>query len=302
MRCLGRIIALILLLFVVFSLPFAIWMVAFWELGTNPDNFNRVVDEPVYERLAPLTLPAYAESIENRQETNELAVFVAVIDIIDTEAWEDMSELIISPEWLESESKSNFSNGLSFLNGDTNVLSLVVNVEPVRAQLADGGTEELVNGMMAEVQQLEDCTADQETDMREYLKDSGLAIRMPSCKPASALMVNIRTKLEQAMAIIVVSLPGDGQWVFHEEAVLSDDITEDELKLGAKVTRHDFQMAENTIGINFLIPVMLMGLVIVFAVRTAKEFFFWIGLALIISGLVNVLPVMGLLSSVNQPT
>lgn len=300
MRCLGRIIALFLLSLVIISLPFAIWMLSFWEIGTNPEKVNRIVDEPVYDRLAPLTIPYYAQSIQNRQKNNEIDVFVAVIDNIDTQNWEEMSDEIISAEWLEGESKSNFTNGLSFLNGDTDVLSLVVDVEPVRSNLIEGGAEQLVDNMMAEVEDFESCTADEETDLEEFLKGSGLAYSMPDCKPSQALLGNIRLKLEQALFIIVESLPEDDQWVFHEEIVASGDLSEADLRLGAKVTRHDFQMAENTMGINFLIPIMLMGLIIFFAVRTAKEFFFWVGLALMTSGLLNVLPVMGLLSSGNN--
>lgn len=303
MRCLGRLIALFLLMLAVMALPFAIWMIAFWDIGTNPDNFNRVVNEPLYERLAPLTLPLFAESITGRQETDELDVFIAVIDNIDTEAWEDMSEEVISPEWLSAESQANFSNGLSYLNGDTDELNLVVNVAPVREHLVEGGGIELVDQMMLEVGKLDDCTSDQEDTLKDFVSGADRFFGMPNCKPVKspALLDNIRVSLENGLTIIVLNLPEDGQFVFHEEFLASSDITESQLKTEAKVARREFQMAEHTVWVNCLIPVMLLGLIIVFAVRTAKELFFWLGLLLISSGLISVLPVVGLLSSANRP-
>jgi uncharacterized membrane protein len=299
MRCLGRIIAFVILLVLVAFLPFAVWLVAFWEIDTNPATFQKTYNDRIAERFAPIILPSFAESLKNKQTANEYSLFIAVVDNTDSTRWEEISQEVIKPEWLKDEAETNILRFLKYLNGDTEDFTLVVNVQLVRNELTRGGAERLTDALMREVNTWEACQAEQEGQFSRFM--AGEATIMPVCRPSDNQMILLRTNLLTAIQQMTAQLPEDGIYDIRTEAIAQGEITEEEYRVSVRELRRNFILFDRMIFAIFLIPLALFGLIVVFAVRSWKEFFLWAGLPLVIGGLFNVMPLFPWLYSTSQP-
>lgn len=301
MRCLGRIIAFFLLMLVVFMIPCSIWTLAFWQLGTDPTTYTETLDEAVYEGFSPFIIPFLAQEAEAQTNSQNIVVLMNIIENTNSEEWDNISSEIVSPEWLQEEMGRNMTIALDYFHGDSDNFDLVIDARPIRDKLSGQSGQELVDSLMAQIEGWDQCSPAQVELMIAF--NNGATDTMPKCRPPSeAGMQEIRTGLENGITEILDRLPEDGNFVIRDEILASDpNTTPEEYSVNVKETRRFFIMMDNSIPASIFIPIMFMGLIVLFAVRTAKDFFLWMGLPLMLAGFFTIFPAVTSLYTLTQP-
>jgi hypothetical protein len=299
-RCLGRIIAFFLLILVVAILPCSLWSIVLWEIGTEPSTYTDTLDSDVYERIAPLSLPAFAEGVANAEDdARELKIILHIIQHMDEEEWERTSAAIVPPQWFEEEMQRNLSGLFTYLHGDTNELTLIMNTQPVRERLEGSGGDLLVQQLMAELNTWEECTPTQRDDFTAFFNEQTEFI--PTCQPGPLMSRQIEDGLYAGIDRLLVELPEDGRFDLRQQLIEDDQASAEEYDRTFQEMRRSTVLTDHALPIVIIVPVMLLGLIMLFAVRTGKEFFLWMGLSLIISAFFSIVPLFSWLYSLTQP-
>lgn len=300
MRCLGRIIAFFLLILVVIIVPCSIWSIVLWEIGTEPTTYTDTLDSDVYERIAPLMLPAFADGVANSEDdARELKVILHIIQHMDEEEWESTSAAIVPPQWFEEEMQRNLSGLFTYLHGDSDELAIIFNTQPIRERLEGSGGDLMVERLMAEINTWDGCTDTQRDDFTAFFNEQTEFI--PSCQPGPLMSRQIEDGLYAGIDRLLVELPGDGRFDLRQQLIEDDQASADEYDRSFQEMRRSTVLTDNALPIVIIVPVMFLGLIMLFAVRTGKEFFLWIGLSLIISAFFSIVPLFSWLYSLTQP-
>ncbi len=157
-------------------------------------------------------------------------------------------------------------------------------------------TRQVVRQLEAEKQ----CSLREEEELSAFLR--GERDDFPSCDPGSSGRDTLQATLTTATDVMLEALeevrqPG-GRYILNiREQVAKDEGSEfnpdyAEADRVLNEARQGFYAIDNIIVVILLFPVMLLSLVIVFAVRSAKQFFFWMGMPLLAVGIFTLLPLI----------
>jgi hypothetical protein len=286
--------------------PAAFWLFTMWDVMSNADSYTESLDDEAYEELAVLTLPLVAELVadaESGDESNQAELFADVITNIDHDEWKTIIGESIDPVWVKDLINRNLNNGLQFFRYETDEIDISVDFTPVVAAISQDQGDLLVENMIDAVRSWEDCSQDERLQMATYL--DGLSNTFPNCNPGGEYLDTIETQLGIGTVVIENKLEEYPNLEFDLRNEVKVDRRQhanaDEL---FSEMRQGFFFIENTRPVMLLFPVMLFGLVVVFAVRSAKEFFLWGGIILILTGVFTLLPLVpwiyGLLGGPND--
>jgi hypothetical protein len=299
-RCLGRIIAFLILIMVVIILPCSIWSIAIWDIGTEPTTYTDTLDSEVYDRIAPLWLPAFATIVsEENEDARELRVIVHVIQEMDDEEWERTSAAIVPPRWVEEEMQRNLGGIFTYLHADTDELAIILNTQPVRDRLQGDGADLLVQQLVTEINTWDQCSQTELDDFTAFFNEQ--TNHIPTCQPGPLMASRIEDGLYTGVDRLVLELPADGRFDLREQLVEADQTTPNEYDGALQEMRRSFVMTDHALPIMIIVPISLIALIVIFAVRTGKEFFLWVGLSLIISAFFSIAPLFSWLYTLTQP-
>lgn len=306
MRCLGRLFGCLLVFVIIAITPVAFWLFTMWGVMSNADSYTESLDDEAYEELAVLTLPLVAELVadtEDGDDSNQVELFSDVITNIDHDEWKAIVGESINAEWVKDLINRNLNNGLDYFRFERDDLEVTVDFAPVFAAISDNEGDDLVTNIMAAVRSWDACNQDDILKMTTYL--NGQSNTFPNCNPGEENLNRIENQLRVGAVVIEQKLQEYPNLEFNlrDEVKVDRSQFEDVDEMFSAV-RQGFFFIEHTRVVMLLFPIMLFGLVVVFAVRSAKEFFLWGGITLILTGLMTLLPLIpwiyGLIDGAND--
>ncbi|MBI5960059.1 MAG: hypothetical protein HY866_15065 [Chloroflexi bacterium] len=306
MRCLGRLIGLILALFFVSILPLSLWTFNTQRIALAGDTYERMfADEDFYAELAPRVLPALLEGLDSGEEAANEISMLQVIDHLSEKEWETISLGLVPPGWVEQEIDRNLNSFMGWLDGEQD-LELVFQTEVLRRRLSGPPGE---NAMQMIAAALPDCTAEEEQQFAAYVDDQADST-FPYCRPQNSDLVNeLGSLLTQLRQDTTEQLPETFD-VLEEmrEAAQAEAMTEQQREHAEKAFsdaelnrfRSGIRLYKRLLPLTLMIPLVLLSLIVIVAVRSSKSFFRWMGPMLITGSLFTLVPLFLLPFVINE--
>ncbi len=296
MRFVGRGIGLLLIGLFVLAQPVAIWTFNLQQILLDGSTYERVFDdENFYSDIAPGVLPALLTGLEMPTPAPGQIAFLDLIDALDRGAWRDIAPQFVPPEWTRQEVKRNLDTFLAWLDGNA-PLDLAFNTGTIKRQLestnAGTATVRLIGALPA-------CMPEQERAMQAFFDQAPDAV-FPYCRPQDE---NLRRQLGQAVndarleaarylperldVLDEMQQAAEAEAATHAGVELEvDPFSDAELNS----FRAGVRLWRGLLLLTLLVPLELLALTIIFAIRSSKIFFRWTGWALIAGSLIALAP------------
>ncbi|PJF39460.1 MAG: hypothetical protein CUN55_14280 [Phototrophicales bacterium] len=197
------------------------------------------------------------------------------------------------PNWLKELLKTNLNNFFSYRKFENESLNIQADMTPIAEALAGDNGIAIIDAIIEETRRFDDCT-DAELQLIDTLIASDSEIGgLPPCNPGEENLALLRTYLEQARTYMLSELGNLPDYQLDLRRQLSRNSAElEEFDRSAFEIRRILIFVDNAIVILLFLPIMLMSLVIVFAIRSAKGFFLWTGLAMIETAFLTLFPLL----------
>lgn len=281
MRIIRQIGAILLLLVIIPLFVLAACDSALNAAVFNPETYEDAIDDPLlFDELLTVALPAIlqaaaAESVNNSPFDGSPINLSELSSNLDEETWREVTRLLIPADWLQKRTEQLLQSTNSIVSGDYSVLDqsfeMAVLQERFQGEEATRAAELIINESPA-------CTAEQEQQLANFLATTEGAL--PICSPADA---ELRQQSIDAL-IQIFNFVGEG-------LVNNNPDTGDFFAFTERDARQLSLLAElnrDFLRLMYLFPAALLALVIVLAVRSLRDFSRWIGIPLIVVGVLVV--------------
>lgn len=295
MRCLGQMLGFMLLVTLVVWIPCALYVGVSWGFMSNENTYSNL-DREFYENLRPLVIPAFLEAEihaaqDNSQTQEGLLLLQSAIENTDAETWQNISADLISLDRVQEQFEDNASIVVEYFNDDREFFDVRFNTAVLRQTLGGPAGEQAVTRMIGS---WESCSPTQETQVSSYL--AGETDSLPYCQPRNPeLRQTLQTRLQGAVGLLANTLPD--QFILRDQIVNEEETTLADVDKSFENARKVALSVERLLPLGFLVTVMLLALLVIVAVRSAKDFFLWTGLTFAISGLFVFVPLFAWLSN-----
>lgn len=296
MRCLRQVIALSLVVVFLLVFPCSIWTFhsqrIMLDSRTYADAFE---DEGFYRDLIPRVLPALLRDLNPAAQAPNTVTLLAAIDHLDQPTWNNLAPQLVPLSWVEYTVETNMAAVIAWLEGDAPTLEIVFRTETMRRRLEGREGQQAVHVMAAA---LPPCSTEQTEQFVTYVNGEG-EVAFPYCRPADPATHDVLVALiDQARLDAVEQFPPDLNVVDEMRRAAAEEIEAQ----GGDTTHEPFSDADldefrawvrlwkRLLPVTLMIPVALLSLVVIFAVRSFKTFFRWMGWALMVGCMVTLAP------------
>lgn len=244
-----------------------------------PETYaDTLENDAIFEDLVPVALPAIIqaanhENIEDIGLVDESPVRIGdIISALEAEEWRAVTNLLISPEWLQSRTDQLVTSMLNIVNGNLDVINDPFDLTDIRHRLAG---EEAQEAATLIIDSAPDCTQTQSDQIRTLIATQ--TGRLPICNPTDA------DQRENSITILTL-------WF----AALADALESDTPTVGefldmerdnARAINLFFDIDRQGMLLGFLCPLALLALTITLAIRSSIAFGRWVGITFISAGL-----------------
>lgn len=301
MRCLGRTIGCLLLTLIIMIAPLSIWLVVVWtNLINDVDQYVENLDDEAYEDMAIVILPAFAQMMsdtEREQHNNEAAadaigVFSDVMINLDGDDWRNIIEDEIDPFWVRELLQTNLTNILDYWRFESNYVSIQADLSPLANVISGENGQTFQNEVFGALQNLDTCTSS-ENMVIDAIIDNRENRRLPNCRPTDDRLEQLESEFEEGRLLLAEDLSGLPNYYFDVRAESGETEAErDKFDKDAHDTRRVFFLLDRSLPVILIVPLMLLSLIVVVTVRSAKGFFLWTSIALIGTSFFTVLPLI----------
>jgi hypothetical protein len=253
---------------------------------------NAFKDKDFYQDLLPAVLPALLEDLENQEDTSEDTVtLLHVINHLDQRDWEQIAPQLVPIEWVEYAVEANLDSFLAWLDGDAPDLEIIFRTEALRRRLS-GSPGEVAVQMMASA--LPECSDVEQIDFATFVDGTDGSV-FPYCRPArSDLQESLITILNQARLDAAQDFPADIDVVAEMRAAAHaetghpahDPFSDAQLNR----FRASIRLWKKLLPLTLMIPLALLSLIVILAVRSSKTFFRWMGWPVILACMFTLAP------------
>ena len=303
MRCLGRLIGLILVALFIIILPLAMWTFNVQRIMLDGATYKRVfASENFYTDLVPRTLPALLKAFETGSPPPGQVTFLSLIEHTPSAQWETIAADLVPVNWVEAEVQDNLDAVLNWLDGDVDELHIPFYMEPLRRRLDSlAGESALVR--MGEA--LPACSPDEELLFEQFVAGEAGAT-FPYCRPSGAENIAALGRIMNTARLEAIDLLPPQLDVIREMHAMEQDTTgtqntgdvfSDE-QLGR--FRSSVRLWRGLLPLALMVPLAVLSLIVIAVVRSKKSFFGWIGSALLLGSLVTLLPLFLLPFAVSE--
>ena len=295
MRWAGRIIGVMLALFFVLSVPFALWTFNTQRYLLESSTYKTLfVNEDFYDKLLPRVLPALLTDLEPTNADPHSVSFLEAVNHLSTRDWREIAPLLVPPAWVKSEVEGNMDAFLAWLEDDA-PLEIVFHTDAVRRQMESPSGADAVLRMTAA---LPACSAEEQAAFERYVAGDAQT-PFPYCRPNSeALIRELHRLLNEARLAAAQGIPPQLD-VIEEMRVAAQEMAQAE---GEPLEGDPFSPRElnkfrasvklwrKLLPLALLIPLALLSLLVIVLIRSAKAFFRWTGWLCILGGLLALTP------------
>lgn len=286
--CFGKLIGLVLGFVFVMVATISIWQYNVDQtLIEAGDDIETVLTEDFYDAVVPYILPAIASTLQKKDEKGP--EFQELIQHLDQEDWNSIVPEVLPSDYVKAEVDRNMMVFLEYVDGESARLNIEINTEQLRENLLGRPGDSMVNRIFIA---LPICDATSEAQMRAYLDDGSQPF--PYCKPAdTALQSEAFAELTTFKDTMARDLPDT--WRLREKYAdqINGTIEAADEELYLNIQR-PAALNRKLYPLNFLIPVAILALIIIFAVDSGRSFLRWMGWPLLLSGIFVLIP-LGLL-------
>lgn len=296
MRFVGRVIGLLLIGLFVLVLPLAIWTFNLQRILLDSATYQRVFDdEDFYADIAPGVLPALLTGLEIPDPDPGQIAFLDLIDTLDQDAWRDIAPQFVPPSWVEQETRRNLDSFLAWLDSDA-PLNLAFNTGDIKRQLESTNGGAAVARMLGA---LPVCSPPQERAMQQFF-DQAPDVAFPYCRPTDedlrrqlgqvvndARLQAARYLPERLDVIDEMSKAAESEAATHAGLELEGDPFSDVELNGF---RAGVRLWRGLLPLTLLVPLEVIALMVIVAIRSSKMFFRWTGWALMLGSLIALAP------------
>lgn len=290
MRLVGRIVALTLSLLAIPLFTLAACNVAIASTLFAPQTYERVIaDEMLFEDLLGLALPALVEGLANNPTEDDAVVRLEeIIRVLDQQTWEDVTALLVPVEWLQARTEQMVLGVLRILEGDFSHLEEPFNVREVRARLVG---EQATQAATLIITRAPECTPEQTARLERLLQGEGSPdATLPICNPQDS------TLRRESVRVLIAWLRSIGEMIDAESTPSLGEffeVTEED----ARALYLLVQLDRQGLTLVYLLPLALLCLIVILAVRAVKGFGCWIGGTLAVTGATLILVLLWLQAS-----
>ncbi|RMG79546.1 MAG: hypothetical protein D6712_19535, partial [Chloroflexi bacterium] len=274
-----RIIGLLLVLIAALFLVIWAWNAAFRITVLAPDRLRTVLnDNQIYEEIIPQALPFLIDSVNPEIP---LPPMFEVVDTIGDDAWREVTNTLLPPDWLEVEVKRAAGAFLHLIHGNVNILDESLNLEPLVNHL-QGEPAEQAAALILDA--APECTLRQQAVIRAVAAGE-TDEPLPICNPTTS------QSRELSMAVITGTLNVIGD-AFEERVITYRELFGLQNPEDVEAILLLFEGYDRlSLGL-FLGAGAFLSLIIVFTVRSLKSFGRWIGATNIVAAIIAVVPLL----------
>lgn len=265
MRTLGQILSFLIAALAIPLFTIMACNLALMPVLISPGTYRTVLeDEAVFEELIPVALPAILAEVEedNVSVTTDNINLIELIEVTDAETLRAVSDLLIPPEWLQSQTQILVNAYQGLLEGDYTSLDQPLALNALRNRFI----AEANNAAEIIILNAPDCTRTQ-IDQLETLQNTNEGT-LPICNPPAEFVDSSMTDVALAIRNSARSL--GNQPITIRELFGIDETTS--ILLTSLIS-----IVLNSLWYAFLCPIALVSLVVTFAVRSRREFGLWVG-------------------------
>jgi hypothetical protein len=258
----------------------------------DPQTFKTVLDEQeVYDRLPAflaeqiaysmtynpcLDNPAECEGEDSGDDENNGPP--PYLKNLETEDWERMFSIILTPEWTKSQSESVLDQFFNFLNSDEQKLTITISLVGLKENLTGQKGMEFIR-ILIEAQP--PCTETFLSLIIEAAAGDFSPDQLLLCRPPDRVMDGLAPTMEAALDLVIDDLPDQvslRKKVFVEDGNISTPSSIN----GPQKT---FQTVRAVMKFSPILPLIFLVLITLFSVRSLNDLLFWWGIPFIIIGL-----------------
>ncbi|MBN2305325.1 MAG: hypothetical protein JXQ72_12645 [Anaerolineae bacterium] len=291
MRCLGRLIGLGLVFIFLIVFPCSLWTFNTQRIVLDVDHIKKAfADEGFYRDLIPTVLPALLEGLEKDEAVPGEVRLLDVIKVLDKREWDRIAPTLVTKEWVEYEIEDNIEHFSEWVRDDRDELILVFHTDTLRRRLESSTGAEAIQRM---IDALPPCSQSEEYVLAALARN-GPTVDLPYCSPQYAhTRAALSGVLNQARLDAADELP-DTFDVIEETEKASEEYLEPGQDTFTQTDLAQFRSSvrlwQRLLGLTLLVPVALLSLVVIFAVRSSKVFFRWMGWSVILGSLLALVP------------
>ncbi len=297
MRCLRQFFALWIVLLFLIVFPCSMWTFHAQRIMLDSNTYAQAFqDEGFYNDLQPRVLPALLRGLDTPEETPDNTVtLLAVIEHLDPRTWDQIAPQLVPLSWVEHTVESNVDAAIAWLEGDAPALEIVFRTETMRRRLEGAEGDRAVEMMAAA---LPPCTADDETQFAAYVAGE-TDVQFPYCLPENPdLRRSLLGIVDQARDAAVTEFPQDLNVVDEMRRISAEEIAASDGSVAHEpFTDQDLddfrffvRFWKRMLPVTLMVPVTLLSIIVIFAVRSFKTFFRWMGWSLIIGCMLTLAP------------
>jgi hypothetical protein len=304
MRVLRRVLGLLLVLLIIPSIACAFWVYNANLVVLDKETYTPVVQTPFITRDFLVALVnGFAMDTVTDQNAN------MVIKKLPVSAWESITSEVFPETSAQAALTHTIDTLFSWLNYGQQALNLSINLTTIKSKLS---SPDLAAPIRKAVGRLQPCTVAQSLSLATFDPAAGNFEEFPVCQPAANAGIDREvTGLSRALTIVAAALPD--QWQIGDEIRLGiadgtvpapsgTATTASATNNQAANNRYsNFQLDQMRAGLRlqsrllvllFLVPIGLLFLIVIVAIRSLKGFLRWLGWSLVVSGIVSLLPVI----------
>lgn len=287
MSLLSRLFALCLMIPIVLVTPCAFWSFNVNRVAMDPATYTRALEtDNFYTSL----LPAFIDGAANAPTTDPQVkvAFNSLIQNMSVGDWGNVSEKLVPANWLSGQIDGNIIRFFEWLDGSKPVPNIVFDLKELKANLSNTNKTRSVADIM--IPRLPPCTKEQQAQIKNA-PPTGDPTKLPLCDPEKK---DLRDTMAIGFAQILVALNEQipNQWTLADQLKKVDSPSSgphglSELRLDQ--IRAQIWLLQRMIALLFLIPLALLSIIIIVAIRSGKQFFRWLGWALIASAIITAM-------------
>ena len=231
-------------------------------------------EQGLYQRMPEILASALTTTITGNQGT------LPFLQTVKVEDWQNIISFLLPPEELEALSDNALDSTFDYLNlkTDTATISLM----PIKSRLVgDSG----MNVVLQILRLQPECTVEQLTQMALGFLGGQIAL----CNPPPQAVELMTPLIQSQLQALVSAFPNEVTFIADARSGTPED---PRLKLNT---------ARSVITLTPILPALFLFGIVLFAVRTLREWFIWWGWPLMITGLLSVVialvgsPLVGLI-------
>jgi hypothetical protein len=294
-RFLGKVIAFLLLLIFLVLLPTLLLTFNVQQAMFERDTYRRIVEDPsLYTVFLPSLLPGLVRDIEQSPDVPLDARYAGqLFSRLDKDDWRSITTLLAPVDWIQGQIERNLDAFFTWIDAPQVAPDFRIDLTEMKRRLGGDEGHEMVQLV---IESWPACSASEADTMQQVLDDEADAeTPLPACLPDDdALRDQLNDSLNDAVAIIAEETPdalyagevsaGDRPLSLEERTRLLN------IKVAIRVIRRVPYLV-------FILPLAILLLIEIIAVRSFRELFKWCGWALFVGGLLSLIMLLVLTTS-----